>query len=82
MDGAAHSTFSDMPLIAEAFDLRGKLGWGGEELLGKVDGMRGLEVTVEYVSAFADFVLARKNETLLRSDGNERFPEVKVKRHV
>ena len=82
LDGAAHSTFSDMPLIAEAFDLRGKLGGEGEELLGKVDGMRGLEVMVEYVSAFADFVLAGKNETLLRSDGNEKFPEVKVKRHV
>ena len=82
MNGAAHSTFSDMPLIAEAFDPREKLDREGQELLGKVDGMRGLEVTVEYVSAFADFVLARKNGTLLGSDGNERYPEVIVKRHV
>ena len=38
-------------------------------------------MTVEHLSAFAGFVLARKNETLLRSDGSERFPEVKIERH-
>ncbi|KAM0803802.1 Alpha/Beta hydrolase protein [Usnea florida] len=82
LDDAAHSTFSDLPLIAESFDLRGKLGWEREVLLGKVDGMRGLQVMVEYVSAFADFVLTEKNGTLLGSDGNERFPKVIIKRHV
>ena len=82
LNGAVHATFSDMPLIAEAFDLREKLGREGEELLGKVDGMRGLEVIVEYVSAFAEFVLTGKSRGLLGSDGDERFPEVKVKRHI
>ncbi|CAD6594118.1 MAG: hypothetical protein ASARMPREDX12_008149 [Alectoria sarmentosa] len=82
LNGAVHATFSDMPLIAEAFDLREKLGREGEELLGKLDGMRGLEVMVEYVSAFAGFVLTGKSRGLLGSDGNEKFPEVKVKRHI
>ena len=77
-----HSTFSDMPLVAETFNLQGKLSREGKELPGKVDGMRGLEVTVEYVSAFADFVLAKRYGTLLRSDGNERFTELKVNRYV
>ena len=82
LNGAVHATFSDMPLIAEAFDLREKLGREGEELLGKLDGMRGLEVMVEYVSAFAEFVLTGKSRGLLGRDGNEKFPEVKVKRHI
>lgn len=82
LSGAAHSTFSDLPLIAEALGLRDKLGRGGEEQLGKLDGMRALEVMVEYVSAFAEFVLMGKNGSLLGSNGNERFPEVKVKRHI
>ena len=41
LDGAAHSTFSNVPFIAEAFDLRGKLGGEGEVLLGNVGGIRG-----------------------------------------
>ena len=79
--GSAHSTFTDLPLIAEALGLRGKLGREGEILMGKVDGMRGLEVLVEYVSAFADLVLMGKNGSLLGSNGDDRFPEISVKRH-
>lgn len=82
LSGAAHSTFTDMPLAAEALDLREKLGREGETYMGKVDGMRGLEIVVEYVSAFAEFVLMGKNGSLLGSDGNEKFPEVEVKRHT
>ena len=81
LNNAAHATFTDMPLIAEAFHIREKLGEDGKELLGKLDGMRGLEVVVEYVRAFAEFVLTGKDECLLGSDGNERFPEVDVKRY-
>ena len=82
LKGAAHSTFTDLPLIAEALDLRDKLGEVGKEILGQVDGMRGLEAVVEHVSAFAGFVLTGKNGSLLGKDGNERFPEVIVKRHT
>lgn len=82
LNGAAHSTFCDFPLIAEALNLRDKLGEDGKQLLGELDGMRGLEIMVEYVSAFADFVLLEKNGNLLGSGGNEKFPEVVVKRHI
>ena len=82
LNGAAHSTFSDLPLIAEALDLRDKLGENGKELLGKLEGMRGLEVMVEYVSAFTDFVLTGRNGSQLGSDGNDQFPEVIFKRHT
>ena len=37
---------------------------------------------VEYVSAFADFVLTGKNGSLLGGDGDDRFPEVTVRRHA
>lgn len=81
LNGATHPTFTDLPLIAEALQLRDKLGKDGKELLGRLDGMRGLEVVVEYVSAFAKFVLMGIDQSLLGSDGDERFPEVIVKRH-
>ena len=45
-------------------------------------GCGGLEIVVEYVSAFADFVLTGKNESLLGKEGNEGFPEVILKRHT
>lgn len=82
LKGAAHSTFTDLPLIAEALDLRDKMGEEGKEILGQVDGIRGLEVVVEYVSAFADFVLTGKNGSFFGRDGNGRFPEVVVKKYT
>ena len=82
LNGAAHSTFTDLPLIAEGLDLREKLGDDGQKLLGKLEGMRSLEIMVEYVSAFADFVLTGKNASLLGGDGDDRFPEVTVRRHA
>ena len=81
LNGAAHSTFTDLLLIAEELDLREKLGEVGKKLLGKVDGMRALEVMVEYVSAFAEFLLIGTNDGLLGSHGSDRFPDVIVKRY-
>ena len=81
-NGAAHSTFVDLPLIAEALGIREELGEDVKQILGVVDGMRGLEVMVEYVNAFAEFVLEGKNESLLGSQGDDSFPEIVVKRHI
>lgn len=80
--GAAHSTFVDLPIIAEVLGIRERLGEVGKQLLGMVDGVRGLEVMVEYVSAFAEFVLKGRKGSLLGRGGDDRFPEVVVKRHV
>lgn len=78
--GTAHSSFFDLPLIAEALSIRKKLGEEVKQILDMIDGMRGLQVMVEYVSAFAEFVLNGKISSLLRSHGDDRFPEVVVKR--
>ena len=77
LSGAAHATFTDLPVVAEAFGVRGR---DGEDLLGKLGGVRGVEVVVEYVSAFAGFVSAGEKSSLLGRDGDERFPEVSVRR--
>ena len=82
LSDAAHSTFLDLPLIAEALGIREKLGEEVKRILGVVDGVRGLEVMVEYVSASAEFVLMGKNESLLGNNGDDRFPEIVVKRHT
>ena len=81
-NGSAHSTFVDLPLIAEVLGIREELGEEVNQILGLVDGMRGLEVMVEYVNAFAGFVLRGRNESLLGSGGDDRFPEIVVKRYV
>ncbi len=80
LEGAAHQTFSDYPLIAEAYGLRAKLGREGEKLLGTIEGMRGLEIMVEYVSAFARFVLKGSNESLLEIGRTTKYPEVVINR--
>ena len=80
LEEAAHETFSDVPLLAEVIGLRKKLGRKGDELLGKVDGLRALEIMVAYVTAFAEYVLTGKSSSLLSDDGGGRFPEVKVSR--
>ena len=80
LEEAAHETFSDIPLLAEAIGLRKRLGRKGDDILGKVDGLRALEIMVAYVTAFAEYILTGKNSSLLSDDGGGRFPEVKVSR--
>ena len=82
LGGSAHSSFVDLPLIAEALGIREDLGEEVKQILGMVDGMRGLEVMVEYVSAFAEFVLKGKDGSLMGGHGDDGFPEVVVKRHI
>ena len=78
LEEAVHETFSDLPLLAEAIGLRKRLGRKGDELLGRVDGLRALEIMVAYVTTFVEYILTGKNSSLLSDHGTERFPEVKV----
>ena len=81
LEESTHETFSDIPLLAEVIGLRKRLGRKGDEILGKVDGLRALEIMVAYVTAFAEYILTGKNSSLLSNDdGGGRFPEVKVSR--
>ncbi len=80
LKGAAHQTFSDYSLIAEAYALREKLGREAEKQLGAIEGMRGLEIMVEYVSAFTRFVLKGSNESLLQNCRTTKYPVVVINR--
>ena len=64
-------------MIAEAFDKRKCEKKQLEDLLGAVQGIRGLEIMVEYVDAFTRFVLLGEDEPLLRINASQRYPEVK-----
>lgn len=80
LEEASHETFSDLPLLAEAIGLRKRLGRKGDELLGKLNGLRALEIMVAYVTAFTEYILTGKHRSLLSDDGGGRFLEVKVSR--
>ena len=80
LSGAAHSTFTDFPLIAQAYALREKSGRQGKELLGTVVGIRSLETVAEYVSAFARQWLTGSDESLLQPNGSSKCSVVEVKR--
>jgi len=80
LKGAAHQTFFDYFLIVEAYALREKLGREAEKLLGTIEGMRGLEIMVEYVSAFTRFLLKGSNESLLQNGRTTKYPEVVINR--
>ena len=77
--GGAHGSFEDLPLLADVYGIRGKLGKAGEAVLGTVSGKKGLEIMSAYVSAFAEFVFAGKNG-LVDGKNSTRFKEVGIVR--
>ena len=81
LNGSAHSTYTDIPLIAEVFSIRENLGKEGEEILGSIAGMRELEIIVEYISAFTRFVLLGSDEELLQHPELGGYVEVIMKRY-
>ena len=78
LQNSTHLTFSDFPVLAETVGIRASLGQAGEELLGTLDGMKGLEIMSKYVSAFAKYVLTGKKDSILSGEPSRRFPEVNV----
>lgn len=76
--GAAHYSFSDLPLIAAQLQQGGMaLPEGAELLLGSVPGARMQDVSVSYVAAFCQFVLGKAGgERAFRKLG-AKFTEVK-----
>lgn len=76
VEGFAHGSFTDLPVLVEA------LGWDvGEELLGSVEGRRGMEIIVELVESFGRFVVGKAREPIDQGMG-ERYPEVEVLEEV
>ncbi|KAL1605328.1 hypothetical protein SLS60_004876 [Paraconiothyrium brasiliense] len=75
--GAAHYSFSDLPLITSVIGLQEKLPVEIEQVLGSIEGRRMMDLTVTYVTAFLNMVLRYGSEKdFVRAD-NE-FTEVVV----
>lgn len=72
--GAAHYSFSDLPLITETLGLQGHLPQEVGQLLGNIEGSRMMNLTVSYVTSFLDFVLKDKAIGVLFRGTD--FPEV------
>ncbi|MGI5285861.1 alpha/beta hydrolase family protein [Nonomuraea polychroma] len=66
--GAEHSSFTDVPLLAD------QLGLGGDTGL---TGVRSVEITRRYVGAFFDLHLGKRAQPLLDKP-SARYPEVKL----
>lgn len=74
--GAAHYSFSDLPLITETLSLQGHLPQEVGQQLGNIEGSRMMNLTVSYVTSFLDFVLKNKARGVLFRGTD--FPEVIV----
>jgi hypothetical protein len=73
--GAAHYSFSDLPLITSVIGLQAELPAEVEQVLGSIEGHRMMKLTVTYVRAFLDMVLKSGSEkSFLRAD--KQFSEV------
>ncbi|KAF2832496.1 PAF acetylhydrolase family protein [Ophiobolus disseminans] len=75
--GAAHYSFSDLPLITAVLGLQEQLPAEVAEFLGTIEGHHMTELIVEYVSMFLDLVLKNGSENGL-IESNDNFPEVVV----
>lgn len=73
--GAAHYSFSDLPLIASVLGFRESLPTEVNEVLGTVEGHRMTEIIAAYTTSLLDMVLKSKPEGLL-AGGNAGFSEV------
>ncbi|KAL5376646.1 hypothetical protein DPSP01_010316 [Paraphaeosphaeria sporulosa] len=60
--GAAHYSFSDLPLITSVLGLQEKLPADIEQVLGSIEGHRMMKLTVTYVTAFLNMVLKSGSE--------------------
>ena len=74
--GAAHYSFSDLPLVTETLGLQEHLPEEVGQLLGNIEGSRMMNLTVSYVTSFLDFVLRNKTRGVLFHGAD--FPEVVV----
>lgn len=74
--GAAHYSFSDLPLITKALGLQEVLPKEVEQRLGTVDGERMQGISVEFTAAFLEMVVKGGKERALKK-ASRKFSEVK-----
>jgi pimeloyl-ACP methyl ester carboxylesterase len=75
--GAAHYSFSDLPLITAVLGIQAELPAEVGEVLGSVEGHRMTKIIATYTTAFLDMVFKSGGEGPMHDD-NAEFPEVKV----
>ncbi|KAH7380650.1 PAF acetylhydrolase family protein [Pyrenochaeta sp. MPI-SDFR-AT-0127] len=73
--GAAHYSFSDLPLITSVLGIQDQLPAEVGQVLGTLEGHRMMNLTVTYITAVLDFVLRSSSEKNL-DQANRDFPEV------
>ena len=73
--GAAHYSFSDLPLVTAALGLQALLPEGVGEVLGTVEGHRMQNITVAYITAFLEKVLKSGSDKGFKQASLE-YPEV------
>ena len=76
VEGAQHYSFSDVPLVAAVLGFQGMLPSAAEEVLGRVEGRRMMEIMVGFVVAGLDRGLKSRSEAGFEKAFKE-FPEVK-----
>lgn len=75
--GAAHYSFSDLPMIVAALGIQEMLPVEVEQVLGNVQGHHMTDLIATYVTTFLDLVFKSGSEELL-TNGSADFPEVVV----
>jgi len=73
--GAAHYSFSDLPLITSVLGLQDRLPEEVGQVLGSVEGQHMAKITAAYATSLLDIVFKASPEGLL-ADGSAEFPEV------
>jgi hypothetical protein len=73
---AAHSTFTDLPLITDVSGIRTTLPEASQAALGFFPGKRVLQILSSYLSDFFGFVLRGNEGEGLLSEPSKNYPEV------
>jgi hypothetical protein len=73
--GAAHYSFTDLPLITSVLQLQEKLPTEVSQVLGTVEGHRMTKIIATYATSLLDMVFKSGSEKPL-TGGNTEFPEV------
>lgn len=74
LEGAAHSTYTDIPLLAYLTDYQA-VDADIVSTVGTIDGQRTMDIVVAYCTALFDYTIQGKMESLLNSP-SEKYPEV------
>lgn len=76
ISNTTHDSFSDLPLLVDVLGLRSLLHRMGNLIVGDLEGLKGLDITSSYVTAFANFIFTGDERGSLKSKVGKSFSEV------